>query len=47
MKLAVTVRFAVIVTEHVVPEDESQPDQEVNVESSAGLAVKVTRSPLT
>jgi hypothetical protein len=46
VKVAVTLRFAVIATVQVLAETESQPDQLVNVEFTSAVAVRVTDVPL-
>jgi hypothetical protein len=45
-KVAVTVLAAFMVTEHVVPETESQPLQPAKADPAAALAVTVTLVPL-
>jgi len=47
LNVAVTVRAAVIVTVHVFADAESHPDQPVNAEPDAAVAVRVTVVPLT
>ena len=46
VKLAVTARAPPIVTVQVVPETASQPLHAANIESKAGVAIRVTTVPL-
>lgn len=45
LKVEVTFLFAVILTTHWLPEEESQPVQLPNTEPPAGVAVRVTAVP--
>ena len=46
-KVAVTVRFAAMLTVHWLPFTESQPVQLLKNEPALGVAVRVTEVPLT
>ena len=46
LKLAVTARAVLMVTLQVVPETASQPLHAANIESKAGVAIRVTTVPL-